>query len=66
MTDEEFLRAMRIVSTAVEPVSNPLTEALRIDDLRSSYCEQLEARVAEQAAVIKLLQFLLELRGSAG
>ncbi len=66
MTDEEFLHAMRIAPPAAETVdSSPLTEALRIDDLRSSYCEQLEARIAEQASVIELLRFLLELRGTS-
>jgi hypothetical protein len=66
MTDDEFLLAMRIAPSSAETSVNPLTEALRIDDLRSAYCEQLEARIAEQAAVIRLLQFLLQLRGVAG
>jgi hypothetical protein len=47
MTDDEFLQAMRITACSVETLPNPLTEALRIDDLRSAYCEQLEARIAE-------------------
>ncbi len=59
MTDDEFLQAMRIAPGSTEPSANPLTEALRIDDLRSAYCEQLEVRIAEQAAVIRLLQSLL-------
>jgi hypothetical protein len=59
MTDDEFLQAMRIAPFPAETSLNPLTEALRIDDLRSCYCEQLEVRIAEQAAVIRLLQFLL-------
>jgi hypothetical protein len=67
MTDDEFLRAMRIAPSSTTTTSvNPLTEALRIDDLRSAYCEQLEARIAEQAGVIRLLQFLLQLRGVSG
>jgi hypothetical protein len=59
MTDDEFLQAMRIAPSSTATSVNPLTEALRIDDLRSVYCEQLEARIAEQAAVIRLLQDLL-------
>jgi hypothetical protein len=59
MTDDEFLQAMRIAPSSGDTSLNPLTEALRIDDLRSAYCEQLEVRLAEQAAVIRLLHFLL-------
>jgi hypothetical protein len=66
MTDDEFLQAMRIAPSLAEPRFNPLIEALRIDDLRSAYCEQLEARIAEQAAVIRLLEWQLQLRRSAG
>lgn len=46
-------------SLEAETSLNPIMEALRIDDLRSAYCEQLEVRIAEQAAVIRLLQLLL-------
>ena len=68
MTEDEFLQAMRIAPSSTKTATsvNPLTEALRIDDLRSAYCEQLEARIAEQAAVIRLLQFLLQLRDVPG
>lgn len=59
MTDDEFLQAMRIAPFSAETSLNPIMEALRIDDLRSAYCEQLEVRIAEQAAVIRLLQLLL-------
>jgi hypothetical protein len=66
MTDDEFLQAMRIAPPPAEPRLNPLAEALRIDDLRSAYCEQLEARIAEQAAVIRLLEWQLQLRRPSG
>lgn len=65
MTDNEFLQAMRIVPMPAETPLDPLAEALRIDDLRSAYCEQLEARIEEQNAVIDFLQSLLQMRGSA-
>ncbi len=61
MTDDEFLQARRIAPSSMAASVDPLTEALRIDDLRSAYCEQLEGRIAEQAAVIRLLQSLLSL-----
>jgi hypothetical protein len=38
-----------------------LAEALKIDDLRSTYCEQLELRIAAQAAEIRALRGLLGL-----
>jgi hypothetical protein len=38
---------------------DPLAEALRIDDLRSEYCQQLENRIAELTAEVKLLRALL-------
>ena len=63
MTDHEFLSAMRITAFSADEVSlhggDPLAEALRIDDLRSAYCEQLERRVARQAAEIEVLRELL-------
>ena len=59
MTDDEFLLAMRIAPCSLATSVDPLAEALRIDDLRSAYCQQLEVRIAEQAAVIRLLQCML-------
>lgn len=38
---------------------DPLAEALRIDDLRSEYCQQLENRIAELSAEVELLRALL-------
>ena len=38
---------------------DPLTEALRIDDLRSEYCQQLENRIAELSAEVEVLRALL-------
>lgn len=42
--------------------ADPLTEALRIDDLRSAYCEQLEKRIADQALEIEALRRLAHLK----
>ncbi|MGA2713867.1 MAG: hypothetical protein ABSG41_12240 [Bryobacteraceae bacterium] len=50
---------MRITSFRLEANGNPLAEALRIDDLRSDYCEQLERRIAGQTAEINALRVLL-------
>ena len=61
MTDDEFLTAMRITNFQPEAHGNMLAEALRIDDLRSTYCEELELRVAAQAAEIRALRGLLGL-----
>jgi hypothetical protein len=36
-----------------------LAEALRIDDLRSDYCQKLEDRIAELSAELKVLRALL-------
>jgi hypothetical protein len=44
---------------------DPLTEALRIDDLRSDYCAQLESRIAAQTAEIEFLRMLLR-QGAQG
>lgn len=41
---------------------DPLTEALRIDDLRSEYCQRLEDRIAELSAEVKVLRALLRRR----
>ncbi len=38
---------------------DPLAEALRIDDLRSEYCQQLENRIAELSAEVEVLRALL-------
>jgi hypothetical protein len=38
---------------------DPLAEALRIDDLRSEYCQRLENRIAELSAEVKVLRALL-------
>lgn len=66
MTDHEFLTAMRIKDDSAEEVwlqdADPLTEALRIDDLRSTYCEQLEKRIAQQALEIEVLRRLARLK----
>jgi hypothetical protein len=59
MTDDEFLMAMRIESFVPDVRGNALAEALLIDDLRSNYCEELERRIAEQAAEIEALRRLL-------
>jgi hypothetical protein len=41
---------------------DPLAEALRIDDLRSDYCQRLENRIAELSAEVELLRALLRKR----
>jgi hypothetical protein len=42
---------------------DPLAEALRIDDLRSEYCQRLENRIAELSAEVAVLRALLRRRG---
>ncbi len=44
---------------------DPLAEALRIDDLRSEYCERLEYRIAELSAEVEVLRALLRQHGIA-
>lgn len=61
MTDDNFLAAMKITNFQFENHAHILAEALRIDDLRSTYCEQLELRIAAQAAEIRALRGLLGL-----
>jgi hypothetical protein len=64
MMDNDLLTAV-----GIRPLSNSdaalaselLAEALRIDDRRSAYCEQLETQVAAQAAEIAALRWLLNL-----
>jgi hypothetical protein len=64
MTDNEFLTAMRIQSLPGNQncltANDALAEALRIDDNRSDYCAQLEARIEEQASEIESLRQVLE------
>ncbi len=68
MTDDEFLTAMRIRTLPADegwtPGADPLIEVLRIDDLRSTYCEQLEKRIAQQALEIEALRRLVRLKRS--
>ena len=45
---------------------DPLTEALRIDDLRSEYCQQLENRIAELSAEVEVLRALLRRQEQPG
>jgi hypothetical protein len=45
---------------------DPLAEALRIDDLRSEYCQQLENRIAELFAEVEALRALLRKREQPG
>jgi len=40
--------------------ADPLAEALRIDDARSDYCQQLETRIAELSAEVEVLRGLLQ------
>jgi hypothetical protein len=37
-------------------ITDPLIEALQIDDRRSDYCEKLEAKIAEQNRALKVLR----------
>lgn len=66
MTDDDFLTAMRIRSDSPDwarlSEADPLTAALRIDDLRSTYCEHLERRISEQALEIDGLRRLLSMK----
>jgi hypothetical protein len=52
-------RSYRVGLQTLEPnwlqSDDPLAEALRIDDLRSEYCEQLEARIACLNAEVETL-----------
>lgn len=45
---------------------DPLAEALRIDDLRSEYCQRLENRIAELSAEVGVLRALLRKREQPG
>ena len=45
---------------------DPLAEALRIDDLRSEYCQRLENRIAELTAEVKALRTLLRRQEQPG
>ena len=63
MTDNEFLTAMGIQGfsgtlNCLTPI-DPLTEALRIDDDRSEYCELLEVQIVAQAREIAALRRIL-------
>lgn len=66
MTDDEFLTAMRIRTGPANETwpqgADPFIEVLRIDDLRSTYCEQLEKRIAQQALEIEALRNLVGLK----
>jgi hypothetical protein len=60
MTDREFLAAMRIKDFSMKDVwledPDPLAAALRIDDLRSVYCERLEKLVDQLTLEIQKLR----------
>jgi hypothetical protein len=66
MNDDLFLTAMGIKGLSEDDNrpqdADPLAEALRIDDLRSTYCEQLEERIAQQASEIEALRRLVGLK----
>jgi hypothetical protein len=70
MTDEDFLAAMGIKSASTGGArlhgADPLTLALRIDDLRSDYCEHLERRISQQALEIDLLRKLPGIPSNTG
>jgi hypothetical protein len=55
MSDEQFLQAMRIKNEDAGRAW--LGEALRIDDVRSEYCERLENLIAQQASEIEELRW---------
>lgn len=64
MTDHDFLTSLRIKSSLTEGAwpqdADPLSEALRIDDVLSEYCERLEKRIAQQAMEIEVLRRRLD------
>lgn len=59
MENSDFLAAMRIVPFNADD-TDPLAEALRIDDLRSEYCQRLELRIAEQQVEIETLRGIVQ------
>src|ERR1700722_15011511 len=63
MTDENFLAKMHGKSSSPDGAglrdADPLAVALRIDDLRSAYCEQLERCISQQGLGIDLVRQLL-------